>query len=121
VFLAILAKIAKLTAVERRCSMKTITAADAKNSFGSFLDAVQHEPVVVTKQNRPVGVMISMQDVRTLFGDQEGAIARALSEARIDEQLVIARKQAADGLSVVADDRLFEGLKNEIRVKYVHR
>jgi prevent-host-death family protein len=46
--------------------MKAITAADAKNAFGSFLDAVQHEPVVVTKQNRPVGVMISMQDVKTL-------------------------------------------------------
>ena len=98
--------------------MKAITAADAKNSFGLFLDAVQHEPVVITKQNRPVGVMLSMQDVKTLFGDQEGAVTRALAEARIDEQLNIARKQAADGLSVVADDAMFEGLRNEIRLKH---
>jgi prevent-host-death family protein len=98
--------------------MKAVTAADAKNSFGSFLDAVQHEPVVVTKQNRPVGVMLSMQDVKTLFGEQEDAVTRALAVARIDEQLNIARKQAAAGLSVVADDAMFEGLRNEIRSKY---
>ena len=98
--------------------MKAITAADAKNSFGLFLDAVQHEPVVVTKQNRPVGIMLSMQDVKTLFGDQEGAVTRALAEARIDAQLDIARKQAADGFSVVADDAMFEGLRSEIRLRY---
>ena len=98
--------------------MKAITAADAKNSFGLFLDAVQHEPVVVTKQNRPVGIMLSMQDVKTLFGDQEGAVTRALAEARIDAQLNIARKQAEEGFSVVADDAMFEGLRNEIRLKH---
>jgi prevent-host-death family protein len=95
--------------------MKAMTAADAKNSFGLFLDAVQHEPVVITKQNRPVGVMLSMQDVKTLFGDQEGAITRAIAEARIDAQLNIARKQATEGLSVVANDEMFDDLRNEIR------
>ena len=98
--------------------MKAITAADAKNAFGSFLDAVQHEPVVITKQNRPVGVMLSMQDVKILFGEQEGAITRALAEARIDDQLNIARKQVADGLSMVADDAMFDGLRTEIRAKH---
>jgi prevent-host-death family protein len=98
--------------------VKAITAAEAKNAFGVFLDAVQREPVVVTKQNRPVGVMISMQDVKTLFGDQEEAITRALAEARIDEQLAIARQQAQQGLSVVADKALFEGLRHEIRAKH---
>ena len=44
-------------------SMKMMTAKDAKNSFGTFLDAVQREPVVVTKRNRPVGVMISLNDI----------------------------------------------------------
>jgi prevent-host-death family protein len=33
--------------------MKAMTAAHAKNSFGTFLDAVQREPVIVTKKNRP--------------------------------------------------------------------
>jgi len=42
--------------------MKTMSARDAKNHFGEFLDTMQREPVVVTKNNRPVGIMISIQD-----------------------------------------------------------
>jgi prevent-host-death family protein len=43
--------------------MKTFTAARAKTNFGEFLDASQREPVIVTKNNRPVGVLFSMQDI----------------------------------------------------------
>lgn len=42
--------------------MKTMTARDAKNHFGEFLDASRREPVVVTKNDRPVGIMISIED-----------------------------------------------------------
>lgn len=44
-------------------TMKMMSAKEAKNSFGVFLDSVQHEPVVVTKRDRPVGVMFSMNDL----------------------------------------------------------
>ena len=51
--------------------MKTITAAEAKNAFGKFLDMAQREPVVVTKNNRAVGVFLSMQDIEdTIWGEQ---------------------------------------------------
>ena len=43
-------------------NMKVMTARDAKNHFGEFLDAAQREPVIITKNNRPVGLMISIQD-----------------------------------------------------------
>ena len=43
-------------------TMKTMTARDAKNRFGEFLDAARREPVVVTKNDRPVGIMISIED-----------------------------------------------------------
>lgn len=43
--------------------MKTMTAADVKNGFGKFLDMAQREPVLVTKNNRPVGVFLSMEDL----------------------------------------------------------
>jgi prevent-host-death family protein len=99
--------------------MKAMTAADAKNSFGSFLDAVQHEPVIVTKKNRPVGVMLSMQDVRTLFGEEENSVIHALAEARVDEKLAIARQQAKDGLGTIADAAFFEGIREEIRRKHM--
>lgn len=42
--------------------MKTMTARDAKNRFGEFLDTARREPVVVTKNDRPVGIMISVED-----------------------------------------------------------
>jgi prevent-host-death family protein len=51
---------------EKAMSMKTISAKEAKNSFGAFLDSAQREPVIVTKRDRPVGMFFSMQDVSTL-------------------------------------------------------
>ncbi len=42
--------------------MKVMTARDAKNRFGEFLDASHREPVVITKNGRPVGIMISIED-----------------------------------------------------------
>ncbi len=42
--------------------MKTISAREAKTHFGELLDAMQREPVMVTKNNRPVGIMISIKD-----------------------------------------------------------
>lgn len=51
--------------------MKTLTAAQAKNAFGQFLDMAQREPVLVTKNDRPVGVFLSMQDLEdTIWGEQ---------------------------------------------------
>jgi prevent-host-death family protein len=43
--------------------MKTMTAAAAKNSFGKFLDMAQREPVLITKNDRPVGVFLSLADL----------------------------------------------------------
>ena len=42
--------------------MKTMTAREAKNHFGEFLDSARREPVVVTRNSRPVGIMISIED-----------------------------------------------------------
>ncbi len=43
-------------------TMKVMSAKDAKNSFGTFLDTAQREPVVVTKRDRPVGVLLCADD-----------------------------------------------------------
>ena len=47
--------------------MKTISSREAQNGFGAFLDSVQREPVMVTKRNRPVGVMLSMDNLPALL------------------------------------------------------
>ena len=42
--------------------MQVITAKDAKSRFGELLDTMQREPVLVTKNKRPVGVFLSLKD-----------------------------------------------------------
>ena len=42
--------------------MKIMSARDAKNYFGEFPDSARREPVVVTRNDRPVGIMISIED-----------------------------------------------------------
>ena len=44
--------------------MQVITAKDAKSRFGELLDTMQREPVLVTKNKRPVGVFLSLKDVK---------------------------------------------------------
>jgi len=47
--------------------MKTISSREAQNAFGNFLDSVQREPVMVTRRDRPVGVMFSMDNLPALM------------------------------------------------------
>jgi prevent-host-death family protein len=78
--------------------MKTMTAAKAKLHFGEFLDTVQREPVVVTKKNRPVGIMLSMQDIEdTIWGEQaRKADAEGYVDADESEALLKALANAKD-------------------------
>jgi len=48
--------------------MKTMMAAEAKNAFGLLLDTMQREPVVTTRKNRPVGMMLSCRISRQRVG-----------------------------------------------------
>ena len=53
------------------CAMKAMTARDAKNHFGEFIDTARREPVLVTKNDRPVGIFISIEDaVDTLIPER---------------------------------------------------
>ncbi|MBL1430898.1 MAG: type II toxin-antitoxin system Phd/YefM family antitoxin [Robiginitomaculum sp.] len=61
--------------------MKIIAAAKASKEFGRFLDTVQREPVMVTKKDRPVGVMLSIQDAEILLAMQtELGIKRGIAD-----------------------------------------
>lgn len=48
-------------------SMKTMSSREAQNAFGNFLDTAQREPVMVTRRNRPVGVMLSMDNLPAIL------------------------------------------------------
>lgn len=65
--------------------MKTLSARDAKNRFGEFIDMARREPVLVTKNGRPVGVFLSIEDaaetlVPDRFMDQEPGYETWLAE-----------------------------------------
>ncbi len=47
--------------------MKTMTATSASKEFGYFLDTVQREPVLITKQSRPVAITLSIAEAKELF------------------------------------------------------
>ena len=74
--------------------MKSITASEAKTHFGALLDSAQREPVTVSKQGRPVAVLMSIQDyeemkltrLRTHLAEGEAQIKRGESTIISDEQ-----------------------------------
>ena len=41
--------------------MITITSKDAQNKFGQLIDAAQREPVVITRRDRRVAVVVSSE------------------------------------------------------------
>jgi prevent-host-death family protein len=96
--------------------MKSMTAAEAKNSFGKLLDAAQREPVLITKKNRPVSVMMSIEDLGSLT-ESEGAEAGVsslellLERNRIRKRLAQAREDVAAGRVEEMDEAFFEELR----------
>ena len=76
--------------------MKTMTAAEAKNSFGELLDATMREPVMITKIDRPVAVTLSMDDLKDIAqsgADESGsdALERLIERARIHKRIAAAQ------------------------------
>lgn len=56
--------------------MQIMTAKDAKTRFGELMDTMQREPVLITKNNRPVGAFVSLEDLQgthiaDLFSEKE--------------------------------------------------
>ena len=48
--------------------MRRIAAREARNRFGRLLDASQGAPVLVTRKDRPVSVLMSVQQYERLRG-----------------------------------------------------
>jgi len=104
--------------------MKTMTAVEAKNSFGRLLEATHREPVSVTKNNREIAAMFSMQDVQALADDFLAEPLKAdvlagklkvvdalMSQISINKRLAASRKAIAEGRGIVADADYFAGLR----------
>jgi prevent-host-death family protein len=104
--------------------MKTVTAVEAKNSFGRLLEATHREPVMVTKNNREIAAMFSMEDVRALaevflanplkaeVAEGKRSVLDALmAQIEINRRLEASRAAIAQGQGLVADDSYFKALR----------
>jgi hypothetical protein len=72
--------------------MKTMTAKEAKINFEALIDGVQIEPIMIIKENRAVGVFVSMQDIEdsilgemALKADKEGYFSVDESDAVLNQ------------------------------------
>ena len=71
--------------------MKTIAAAEAKNSLGSILDAAQREPIIIRREDQDIAVLLSMSDYERL---RTGNV-----QAFLDLRNEVAKQAAAKGLT----------------------
>ena len=82
--------------------MKQVAAREAKNRFGGLLDAAQSAPVRVTKQGRPVGVLMSVQHYERLRGAAWERLAKTMD--------AMSAQASAAGLT---EEKLEQLLSNE--------
>lgn len=87
-----------------------MTSREAQNSFGSFLDTAQREPVMVTRHRRPVGVMLSMDNLPEAIFDLADSMREQI-KAGVNAGLA----DAEAGRMQVLNDQLVDNLVAEFR------
>jgi len=69
--------------------MKAIAAREAKNKFGSLMDAAQREPVAIEKHGRPVAVMMSVEEYKQIkLGRLQTEVRAGVEQLGTDESTV---------------------------------
>lgn len=61
VILTILINLSKMPRAHQEMPLDTIAAAEAKTNFGALLDKAQRGPVTISKNGRPVAVLMSAE------------------------------------------------------------
>lgn len=72
-----------------------IPAREAKNRFGELLDAVQRQPVIITKKGRPVARMIAFVDKKRFEEVEDEIWAEKLRKALKNPQYLGPKKSEA--------------------------
>jgi prevent-host-death family protein len=65
--------------------MRTFTAAEAKNKFGEMVDMARSAPVAITKYDRPVLVVLAVEEferLQALDGGTDGDLAKDARSGR---------------------------------------
>ena len=63
--------------------MRSITSADAKNNFGELIDLARAAPVAVTKYDRPVVVVMAVEEYERVMALAEMAPKAAKRKMKV--------------------------------------
>ena len=77
--------------------MITVTSVEAQNRFGRLLDAVQREPITITRNGRTAAFIVSPQDMEDLTN------ARIKRSKAVAEMEAWSQRAAASSLPAAAD------------------
>jgi len=107
--------------------VKTMTALEAKNSFGKFLTASQREPVTVTKNSQEIGAMFSMEDLQNMAhaylpalelervqGGEVGLVEALMRQVYVNNKIAKSKQEFAEGKTLEMDTAYFNNLKSRI-------
>ena len=64
--------------------MRAMTASEARQNFGQFLDYAIQEPVVIKRHQRDLGVFLPMALYRSLVSGQNRKITGAMDELQAE-------------------------------------
>ena len=109
--------------------MKTMTALEAKNEFGKFLSSSQREPVLVTKNQRRVGAMFSIEDLENIArsylpqevhkriesGDID-LVEALMQQTVIDRRIEQSRMEIQNGQGIEMDGDYFDRLREHVNL-----
>lgn len=109
--------------------MKTLTATEAKNSFGMLLDWARQEPVLIEKQGRQVAVMLSVEEYQRLsnpqkllsnLGDKDLTLAERLAILKLppEERAKTLRESAEKMLSHYQENQEWQDFSGGDFIEY---
>jgi len=77
--------------------MKPIAAREAKNRFGTLMDTAQREPVAIEKHGRPVAVLMSVEEYKTIkFSRLQAELKAGVDQLDGDESATFGRAELGD-------------------------
>jgi len=82
----------------------TIPATEAKTRFAELIDAARKEPVTVTRNNRPVAVVVSPQEYEELSAIGDAYWGKRAEEASKSKDFV-GKKESSDFIASVLNSK----------------
>lgn len=73
--------------------MKTMSAKDAEARFDQFINTAQQEPVVVTKEDHPVGVFLSIDHLEDTIWGEKAKAAHAEGYLTVEESAALLKAE----------------------------